>query len=774
MDQINTNIKDILDSLGINNNFLNNKPYSAEYKELGQKWKILPMYKDINIVKNFFELIDTKQVILLVSGTGSGKTVLVPKFLLKYIITMGLHGKIAITNPKILTTVYNAEYAAKTLDVKLGEEVGYKFKGSPSNVISQDSRLLYITDGLLLATILSGDSLLSSYKGVIIDEAHERQVQIDILLKMLKDILYLRPDFKLIIMSATINAEIFRDYFNVKGLKYGQIEVSTESNQKITQHWLAPEIKVTNRNYLEKSMDIIIKILDTSTTGDILVFVPTQNDTINGCRLIKEKCPNKLKMKKKVCDELFCVEVYSKMKLEFKELAVDKDKYKQRGFNRKIIFATNVAESSITFDGLVYVIDTGYEIVSYYNIIDNSVVISSDLISKAQVKQRIGRAGRTQSGIAYHMYAEKTFNELIPYPNPTIITTDIIDYIGLFIKYTKTIKHSMPIIQGLITIPKIEQVVYSIYRLYFIKYLKLVSPSTSEIEEKSLSDSIDDSADYLSTTETTDNKKQSVDKTILLKIESIEWDKIKSFDKLNQIFNGTTTSIGMVLQMFRSSPIISALAIIMAHYSNCQKEIIQIMAIIEISEGKLSSLFYFDRNEKNNVIKYFENYVVAGSDHLTIFNIYNKLYKAEKYDYLNRKTFELINSRISQLTLYASSISEKIYEYIQSKYKLIQRKPTENINDNIIYILAMSHYYNLLHKDSATMYTSLHYIQNSIAAIEYIFIMPNIQTHTNYIISYSLSNVFGKKSFQCLTQIPDSIIQLMKKNENLPYLNRLK
>ena len=144
MDIINAQIKDVLDSKGLNNNFITNKPYSEQYKKLAEKWSQLPIYKNINIVKQFFDILHTKQVMLLVSGTGSGKTVIAPKFFLKYVITLGLKGKIAITNPKILTTTYNAEYGAKTLDVNLGEEIGYKYKGAPSNSISGLSKLLYV------------------------------------------------------------------------------------------------------------------------------------------------------------------------------------------------------------------------------------------------------------------------------------------------------------------------------------------------------------------------------------------------------------------------------------------------------------------------------------------------------------------------------------------------------------------------------------------------------------------------------------------------------
>ena len=237
-------VKDILDSKGKKKNFLNENKYSNEYKLLGKSWSKLPLYEDEKKVKEFFNLLEEKQVILLVSGTGSGKTVLVPKFVLKYVVSQKLEGKIAVTNPKSLTTKNNAIYGASTLDVKLGEEVGYKFKGAPDDSSSDKSKLLYVTDGLILAKILSGDKLLKDYQCVIIDEAHERNIQIDILLKMLKEVLYERPDFKLIIMSATINSKVFKNYFDNGKLKYGEIEVSGKSNYPIDQHFLDPKEKV--------------------------------------------------------------------------------------------------------------------------------------------------------------------------------------------------------------------------------------------------------------------------------------------------------------------------------------------------------------------------------------------------------------------------------------------------------------------------------------------------------------------------------------------------
>ena len=146
-------IKDILDSKGKKKNFLNENKYSNEYKLLGKSWSKLPLYEDEKKVKDFFKLLDEKQVILLVSGTGSGKTVLVPKFVLKYVVSQKLEGKIAVTNPKSLTTKNNAIYGASTLDVKLGEEVGYKFKGAPDDSSSDKSKFGKIKKIIIISNL---------------------------------------------------------------------------------------------------------------------------------------------------------------------------------------------------------------------------------------------------------------------------------------------------------------------------------------------------------------------------------------------------------------------------------------------------------------------------------------------------------------------------------------------------------------------------------------------------------------------------------------------
>ena len=712
--------KDILDTKGENNNFLNNQPYSELYKELASKWSKLPMYKDKKSIKLFFDLLSTCNVILLQSSTGSGKTVLVPKLFLKYAMTLDLKGKIAITNPKTLTTIYNAEYGAKTLDVKLGEEVGYKYKGAPIDSMSDKTKLLYCTDGLILSRLLGGDSLLQEYIGIIIDEAHERHIQIDILLKLLKDLIIKRPEFKLIIMSATINAKIFRDYFKIKDIKYGEMEVSGETTFPITQNWLDKKTIISKSNYVEFAVNKCFEIINSSTIGDIIVFVPTTKDAEKGCRLIQEECPNELKTKKTSCNKLFCIEVYSKMNQTNKDLAVSKDLYKSKGFDRKIIFATNVAESSITFDGLVYVIDTGYELANYYDYKDNSYVVTKKFTSQAQIKQRIGRAGRTQAGISYHLYTKDQYKQLDEYPEPNISVVDLTDFVLSFIKYSKVIKNMLKLVQDLITVPKIEQIVSAIYKLYFTKSIKLV------------------------TSENFDNK---VDQPL----SDINWLKIKSYQDMEK-YNGTLTTLGYCILKFNSSPLLSALSIIISKYYDCQKEIIQIMAICEVTDGKIDSLFTFNKKDIKIVQNYFKDYIYKNSDHLTVYNIYNKLYLEDKTEYLNKKIFGLIKERIIQLERNAELIKEEKYNYMKEKYNLDYIKPYDDLIDNIICVLSISYKYNLIKNKSKLNYESINYLNNSQANVQYINFMSNIE-YSEFAICYTLVNAFTNKSFQFITQI---------------------
>lgn len=413
----------ILDPNGININPLTEKEYTDEYKKLGAIWSTFPAYEN---AKEIIKDITDNQVLLVISGTGSGKTVLIPKYVLH---SFAYKGKIAITLPKQVIALSSADFAAKTLDVELGKEVGYKYRGSPKSSYSSSTKLLYATDGTIVAKLIN-DPYLKDFDAVIIDEAHERKVQIDFLLYLLRETLKLRPDFKIIIMSATIDALIFKNYFT--NFKFKNINIGGKTNFPIKS--------IFNKKHMEYDdivnygFDILVSILETDDVKkkgahDIIFFVTSQNEATDLCKKLANYIDVTEKDKCRITCEgnIYCIEVYAKMSDEKKELAQHKSKYKEQGnYSRKLVIATPVAESSLTIDGIKYVIDSGYEFKSSYDPKYRARRLDRVLITHAQAKQRMGRSGRTESGICYHLYTEQDFEENMErFPLPDIRTSDI-------------------------------------------------------------------------------------------------------------------------------------------------------------------------------------------------------------------------------------------------------------------------------------------------------------------------------------------------------------
>ena len=397
----------ILDPDGLELNPLNNKQYSEQYKILSEKWSKLPAYQH---AEKIISLIANNNVVLIISSTGSGKTVLLPKFALH---TLNYNGHIVVTMPKQMIVKSAADYASATLDVEMGKEIGYQYRGDSK--LSKDTKILYATDGTLVAQLMK-DPLIKMYDIVIIDEAHERKIQIDLLLFLLKNALKQRPDLKLIIMSATINESIFSNYFSE--FKYASFDVQGERIFPINS--IFTETQVSENNYLEVGYNIIKNItktdnLSTGGSHDILFFVPSVSDTLKICNMVEK---DNL--------DLYCVRVYSGIRKEEQFIAQDKNKYKEFGKNRKLVMATNVAESSITIDGIKFVIDSGFEFLSSYDPILRARKLDKSMITLAQAKQRMGRAGRTEPGTCYHLYTKQQFDaHMEKFPKPSIKTSNL-------------------------------------------------------------------------------------------------------------------------------------------------------------------------------------------------------------------------------------------------------------------------------------------------------------------------------------------------------------
>jgi len=410
----------IFDPEGINLNPLNSEPYTPEYKALSKFWSNLPAY---GMGKQIVNTIQSNDVVLIKSATGSGKSVLIPKFALH---SNNYSGRIIMTLPKKIITKKAAEFGAKTLDVELGEQVGYMFRGELNK--SSKTILLYSTDGSIIS-MLKSDPLLKSINTVIIDEAHERKVNIDLLLYLLKNSISKRKEknmmpLKLIIMSATINEEIFKSYY--KDFKFEWLELAGTSNHPIKSIYLESSLDLRKNEYLEKGKELIGQIISNINSsnglspyypeGDILFFVCT----ISECNKLAAELSYIFK-------DCFTMGLYSSFDSEFEPYISNSVKFKELNTNykRRLFVSTNVAESSLTIDGIVYVIDSGLELSIKFDPQTNTNVMTKNFITQAQMTQRKGRAGRTKPGICYHLYTPQEEAIALKYPEPEIACIDL-------------------------------------------------------------------------------------------------------------------------------------------------------------------------------------------------------------------------------------------------------------------------------------------------------------------------------------------------------------
>ena len=677
-------LDDPLDFQGLNNNFLTNEPYSEEYKSLAEKWSILPLYQNKEQLKNIIESIHNNQVTLVISGTGSGKTVIIPKLLLKYFIVTNkdktteedlkrYNSKIVVTNPKRLTTIYNAEYGSKTLDVNLGVQVGYKFRGSPENTISENTKLLYATDGILLAQIYGGDVLLSEYQGIIIDEAHERKIPIDLLIYFFKHVLKNRPEFKIIIMSATIDAEIFRKFYMSDGITFESVEVSGQSNYPIESIFLRQNDKIDLYNYMYIGVSIILKLLEENKEGDILMFVPMQKDLEIGCSMLRKLCPQRVKMGE-ICNSFYCAEVSAGISDENRELAVSKDKYKSldTNFKKKIVFATNVAESSITLDGIVFVIDAGLEFGGHFDFNRYAVIMEKHFTTQAQIKQRMGRAGRTQAGTCYHLYTKEKFETLDKFPKPDISTANLNPEFVSFMKNQKFLSDTIKLCSELITPLTIEQLLSCIKYSHFYNIIKIVK------QTKNLKGGTDDPNAYDSTDE------DSLDTYTTLKFADMPYKNIGNYKALDS-FQGSLTRLGNIMNQLQGYNIELGL---LAFYGKLLDlpMIYSLVGILAASEFKIEQLIKFPHNTKPQdrsafINQNFQNAINDNySNHLFFYYILTNYFElGNNLDMLNINTFEKVAENQNFFSKKLDRISQDDYLAINQKYNLI---PSEiNLDD---------------------------------------------------------------------------------------------
>ena len=407
----------IFDPDGKNENPLNNKKYSDSYKNLAKFWSNLPAYK---MAKNVVESINKNDVVLIISQTGSGKSVLIPKYCLH---VNNYKGLTIMTLPKKLITKATAEFSAKCLDVEIGEQVGYQFRGE--SIKSNETNLLYSTDGSIVA-MLKSDPTLKEVDTLIIDEAHERKVQIDLLLYLVKNAIKIRKEknmrpLKLVIMSATINENIFRSYY--RDFSYDYLFLAGTPNFPIDSIYLESPLNIKSNQYLDEGKNVIKNIVNKINSndkkypnGDILFFVCT----VSECDEMTLKISNEIK-------DSFVMAVYSGFDNQLEPYLSNPEKFKELNSNykRRIFISTNVAESSLTIDGIIYVIDAGLEMSVKYDPSKKCNVMNKNIITKAQITQRKGRAGRTKPGFCFHLYTPEQEKNAKEFPEPEMLKEDL-------------------------------------------------------------------------------------------------------------------------------------------------------------------------------------------------------------------------------------------------------------------------------------------------------------------------------------------------------------
>ncbi|KAK5781289.1 DEAH-box RNA helicase PRP16 PWA37_004722 [Arxiozyma heterogenica] len=450
----------------LHNNKNIDKKYLQSQEEIQNQRLNLPAYK---VKDELISLVLSNQVVIVIGETGSGKTTQLPQILYEAGFcrnfdddnntdTKGNSNSmmIGVTQPRRVAAISVAKRVALEMNTQLGSTVGYAIRFE--DITSSDTKIKFMTDGILLREFLL-DPFLTKYNCIIIDEAHERSLNTDVLLGMFKNLLTKRKDIKLIITSATMNATKFSKFlgnapqFTIPGRTYPvQINYS----------------KTSIDDYVEAAVIEAVRIhLQTPvSSGDVLIFMTGQEDIEITCDSIKNKLVEVYSKKHGIdnFEEINDIEIYPIYSALSPELQ-NRIFHKLEPSKRKIVVSTNIAETSLTIDGIRYVIDCGYSKLKVFNpsIGLDSLMVTP--ISLANANQRSGRAGRTGPGIAYRLYTEETAEEdMYIQPIPEIQRTSLTNTLLLLKSLGVKDCINFPFLDK----PPLQTLLESMYELWFL------------------------------------------------------------------------------------------------------------------------------------------------------------------------------------------------------------------------------------------------------------------------------------------------------------------
>ena len=359
------------------------------------------------------DLIANNQVVIICGETGSGKTTQLPKMCLSLGRGIGAGGRglIGHTQPRRLAATSTAKRIAEELNSELGQIVGYKIRFADK--LQKSASIKLMTDGILLAETQT-DRLLRQYDTIIIDEAHERSLNIDFLLGYLKEILPKRPDLKIIITSATIDANRFAEHFSVNGKPAPIINVTGRTYPvEVRYRPIQATENDKERDLYDGIVDAVDELAREQGNGDVLVFLPGEREIREAAEHLRKHHP-----------------AHTEILPLFARLSpAEQERIFKHSNARRIVLATNVAETSLTVPGIRYVVDSGLARVKRYSYRQKVEQLQVEPISKAAANQRAGRCGRVAAGVCIRLYDEQDFHNRSDFTDPEILRSSLANVI---------------------------------------------------------------------------------------------------------------------------------------------------------------------------------------------------------------------------------------------------------------------------------------------------------------------------------------------------------